>query len=134
SRATDAVVGEAAAAHGSRIEEVAGVDQTAGDHQPADLLEVQPPELVPFGEHDEHARPLAGRVGVGRHLDAVDGAADRRVVGPQARASLLQAVQHLDGWRAPQVVGAGLEREAPRRHHDVVEAAPGHALDLAYDP
>src|SRR4051794_11157352 len=46
----DAVVDEAAAAHGGRVEQVAGVDHPALGHQPADLVEVEPPKLVPLGE------------------------------------------------------------------------------------
>src|SRR5439155_15814061 len=94
---TDGVVGEAAAADGGRVEEVAGVDQTARGQQPADFLEVEPPELVPLREHEQHGRPFARCVRVGRHLEAVHAVGDSRVVGPNAGAALLEAVQDLDG-------------------------------------
>src|SRR6476469_5612077 len=62
-RATSApahgVVGKAAAANGRGVEQVAGVDEAAFGHDPADLLEVQPAELVPPGEHAQHGCVLA---------------------------------------------------------------------------
>src|SRR5436305_12045713 len=44
----DGVVGEATAADGCRVEEVAGVDQPPLGHQAPDLLEVEPAKLVPL--------------------------------------------------------------------------------------
>src|SRR5438445_4922 len=108
STAADAVVGEAAPANGCRIEQVSGVDQAAGRHETADLVEVQPAELVPLCEHDEYGRSLTRGVGVGRHLDAVHGTGDGGVVGPEASAPLAEPAQHFDGGRTPEVVGAGL--------------------------
>src|SRR4051812_40024762 len=45
----DAVVGEAAAANSSGVEQIASVDHPALGHQPADLVEVEPPKFVPLG-------------------------------------------------------------------------------------
>src|SRR5438552_7747725 len=131
---SDGVVGEAPAADSGRVEKIAGIDQAALRHQPADLLEVEPPELVPLGEHEQHRRPFAGRVGVGRHLQAVDTVGDGGVVSPDTSTALLEAVQHLDGGGAPQIVGPGLERQAPRRDQLVLDAAAGHAFDLGHHP
>src|SRR4051794_39510149 len=126
----DAVVREAAPADCGRIEQVPGVDDAALGHQAADLVEVEPPELVPLGQHQEDGRVLAGRVRIGRHLEAVDLAGHGRVVGADARPPRLEAFEDLERGRAPEVVGAGLERQAPRRHQLVLHRAAGHALDL----
>src|SRR5205807_8435245 len=88
----DGVVGEATPADGRRVEQVAGVDQSPFGHEATDLLEVEPAELVPLGEHDEHRCALARGVGIGCHLEAVDRASYCGVVGPQAGAALLQLV------------------------------------------
>src|SRR5687767_1363154 len=99
---TYAYVGEAPPAQGGGVEEVAGVDHAGLFHGGGDLGEVQPAELVPLGQHDQHCRSLADAVRVAGHLDAVQpgvrrprGDRHRRVVGPDLGAQRPQAVQHL---------------------------------------
>ena len=68
-RPPDALVREAPPASGRAVEQVAGVDDARLGHEPDHLVEVEPLELVPLGEHGEHRRTLAGGVGVGHHLE-----------------------------------------------------------------
>src|SRR5207248_4537975 len=119
----DGVVGEAPPADGRWVEQVAGVDQSPLGHEATDLLEVEPAELVPLREHDQHRCALARRVGVGCHLETVDRPCDGRVIGPQTGTALLQLVHDLEGGRASQVVGASLEGDAPRCDQMAVDAA-----------
>src|SRR3954451_24206789 len=98
----DGVVGEAPAADGGGVEQVAAVHQTAFGHHAADFLEVEPPELVPLREHEQHGRPFARRVGIGGHLEAVDALGHGRVIGPDAGPALAEAIQDFDRRRPPQ--------------------------------
>ena len=123
------------------VEEVAGVDDPPAGHGLGHLVEVEPPELVPLGEHHQHLGAVAGGVRVGDDLDALElrvGVArlDRRVVGldRRRRASRRRRMISSDG-RLAQVVGAGLEREAPaRRRVTPSSVAAGHGARPSRPP
>ena len=76
------------------------------------FAQVDPSEVVPFGQHDEG-------VGAGTRVDRIGARIDRRMVGDRRVVGLDhgtefgEAFDDGDCWRLAQVVGAGLEREPP---------------------
>src|SRR5690349_4041280 len=68
----DSGVGEAAPAQRFTVEQVASVDYRALTHRLADLVEVEPLELVPLGQHDEGGRPVARRIRIAGQHDAFE--------------------------------------------------------------
>src|SRR4051794_15922126 len=121
--ASDTSVLEATPAQRLAVEEVASVDDPRVAQRVGDLVEVEPLELVPLREHHEHLGAVARRVRIGGDLDAteVGGLArrerqrHRRVEGLDRGPSGLQSLHDLERRRVAQIVGAGLEREAPHR-------------------
>ena len=114
---------EAAAHQRGPVEEVARVDDVPAGHQVGDLVDVEPAELVPLGEHGEHLgalhrgvrdrrRPRCPRAGPGR---------TGRSRAPSAPWAT-RCGDHRQRGRLAQVVGAGLEGEAP--HRDALALAP----------
>src|SRR5829696_197075 len=70
--AAQADVREPAAADGGGLEQVPGVDDDRRAHEPCDGGELQPPELVPLGEHYQNVGPLARVVGVAADVDPLE--------------------------------------------------------------
>ena len=134
--AADAAVLEAAPRERGPVEQVAGVDDLAGGHQVRHLVDVEPAELVPLGEHDEHLGALDRGVRVVDHLDALESGPARRPgrtpgsIAPRWRRRL----EHRQRRRLAQVVGAGLEREAPRGDALALDRAAGQLDDLLGHP
>ena len=109
-------VGESGLAVGVGVEQVAGVDDSFGVHRVGDLVDFDPAELVPFGEHDDGVGTFAGGVRVaadvgGRKL--ADRGVDRRVVGTNRCPFLDESLSNSDRRGVTQVIGAGFEGEAP---------------------
>src|SRR4051794_38789213 len=75
--APDALVVEASTAQRLTVEEVAAVDDTRRGQCVGHLVEIEPLELVPLREHEQHLGTETGGVGISSDLDAleVDGAA-----------------------------------------------------------
>ena len=122
-RRPDAHVGEAQPAHGGRVEQVAGVDHGRLGQQVADLGEVEPAELVPLGEHDDAGgarrtpRRRRRQISTARSGSSRERTRDDRWgrrPGPW-RPVGHQPAHDLHGRGVAQVVGAGLEGEAPAR-------------------
>ena len=90
---------------------------------PATLSRSSSAELGPLGEHDEHVGALGRGVGVADELDAVERGAWRRSASTRRsgrtparwRPAGEQRLHDRERRRVAQVVGAGLEREAPAR-------------------
>ena len=130
------VVGEAAPAHGRRVEEVAGSRRSAGPvSSAAHLVEVEPAELVPLGEHGHHLgarrRPRRGRADgrrprAARRRRPAGGRPWGRRPGPRRPAST-QPADHLERRRVAQVVGPRLEGQAPHARRSPRRASPSAA-------
>src|SRR3954452_15172999 len=103
SRSADALVLEAGLAEPVAVEQVAGVDDARRAHRAGHLVEVEPAELVPLGEDDQHLGALARGVRVGGDGDAGRVGVDGRVVGGDDGTGRLDALHDLDGGRIADV-------------------------------
>src|SRR4051794_35324624 len=72
SRAADPPVLEPAPPQRLSVEQVAAVDDARLRECVGDLVEVEPAELVPLRQHQQHFCSRAGGVGIGGDLDAVE--------------------------------------------------------------
>src|SRR5438552_11980151 len=128
--ASDGVVLEAEPAHALRLVEVASVEDDGAAQEAAEALEVEVLELVPLRDEHGGVRPLGRLVRRAREGDAggqegpgiVHG---HGVIGPDARARLVEEMDDLDALGLAHVVGVGLEGQTQHGHYLVVERAKG---------
>src|SRR5664280_237363 len=86
----DALIRETRTTHCGRIEQVSSIHNCTSLHEIADLLEVQPAELVPLCRDYKHRGASARSVGVLCNFEAITGADERRVVGDDLRIKFAQ--------------------------------------------